>query len=114
MLARPEKRTHAVGLGEGCNAEHGAAAGGAEDDLDAVDVGELVVGGDGVGGVALGVLDDELQHAAVDAAGGVDLVEGHLLGLVGDGAIGLAGAGEGLHDADTEGVGFAATGEDQE
>ena len=101
---------HAVGLGEGCDAEHCAAAGGAEDDLDAVDVGELVIGGDGVRSVALGVLDDEFEHAAVDAAGGVDLVEGHLLGLPGYGPIGLAGAGEGLHDADAEGVGFGGAG----
>ena len=75
-------------------------------------IGELVVGGFGVVGVAHGVLDDKLQHAAVDASGVVDLVEGHLLGLPGDGAIGLAGAGEGLHDADAVGVGFGGAGED--
>ena len=91
-----------VGLGEGSCAEHSAAAGGAKDNLDSLDIGELVVGGDGLLGGALGVFDDQLKLSSVDAAFGVDFIGGHLLGLVGDGAVGLAGAGEGLHDADAE------------
>ena len=82
--------------------------------------GQLLEGGDGVLGVALGVFDDELQLASVDASGGVDLVGGHLLGADGDVAVGLAGAGDGFHDADAEGgigLGFGlaevAGGEDE-
>ena len=91
---------HAVGFGQRSGAEHGAAARGAEDYFDAVNVGQLVVGRDGVLGGALRILHDEFEHTAVDTAGGVDLVSCHLLGLDGNGAVGLTWAGERFHDAD--------------
>ena len=61
-----------------------------------------MVGGDGVRGVALGVLDNELEHPTVDAARGVDLVRSHLLGLVRDRAVRLTGTRQRLHHADPE------------
>ena len=98
----------------GRGAQHGAAARRAEDDLHAVHVGELGVGGDGALGAALGVLDDEFQRSAVDAAGGVDLVGGHLLGLVRHGAVGFAGSGQRFHHADAKSiVRLAGAGDDE-
>ena len=117
LLARPEKRTTPSFSARGATPSIAPLHEVPEDDLDSVHVGELVVGGDGVLGAALRVLDDELQHAPVNSAGGVDLVQGHLLGLQGDGAIGLAGTGEGLHDAYAVGGGFvftASTGDDKQ
>ena len=90
------------------SAEHGAAARGTKDDLHTVHVGELIVRGDGVLGVAFRVFDNELDHAPIDTAGGVDLVDGQLLGLIGDGAVGLAGTRERLHHAYPEGLIFSA------
>ena len=103
IAGQPGEEDHAVSFGQRRDAEHGAAARRPEDDLDPVDVGELVVGVDRVLGVALRVFDDQLQRTPVDAAGGVDLLESHELGLVRHGAVGLAGAGERLHDADAIG-----------
>ena len=93
---------YAVLLGQWGCAEHCSAAGGAEDNLHAINFGEFLVGSDGVLGVALFVLDDNLEHAAIDAAGGVDLVNRHLLGLDGHHAVGLAGARDGFHDPNPE------------
>ena len=63
----------------------------------AVHVGELVVRGDCVLGAALRVLHYELDHAPVDAAGSVDLVDRKLLRLAGNRSVSLAGACERFH-----------------
>ena len=99
IAGQSREQDHAVRLGERRHPEHRAAAGSPKYDLDSVHVGELVVGVDRVLRVALGIFDDEFQHAPVDAAGGVDLVEGHLLGLNGHRAVGLTGARLRLHNA---------------
>ena len=100
VAGQPGEQDHPVVFRQRRDAQHCPAAGRAQDDLHLVHVGQLLVGGDGVQRAALGVFDDELQHAPVDAARGVDLVHGHLLRPDGHVAVGLAGTRERLHHAD--------------
>ena len=73
-----------------------------QDDLDAVHVGQLVVGANGVLRRALGVLHDEFQHPAVDAARGVDLLRRQQLRLGQGNSVGLADAGQRSQHANDE------------
>ena len=80
-----------------------AAGGGADDGQDLLFLDQLLGEGDGVLGLAGRVLDDELELAAVDAAGGVDLVDEHLGGLGLGRAEECRRAGYGENGADLDG-----------
>ena len=103
VCRQPGEQDGSVRLRERGSAQHRAAARGAEDNLYAVHVGQLPVGGDCALRAALGVLYDELQRASVYTARRVNLVERHLLDLVRHDAVSLAGAGQRLHHADAVG-----------
>ena len=96
------EQDNAVRLGQRGRAEHRAAARRPQDYLHPVHAGQFPVGGNCVLAAALGVLDYEFQPAPVDAARRVDFIRGHLLGLVGDGAVSLSRPRKGFHHADPE------------
>ena len=101
---RRREHDYAVALSQRRGAERGAAARGAQDDLDAFHVCQLGVGNDGVLRGALGVLNDQLQRPTVYATGRVYLLHREQLGLMQGVAVGLADPGERVHGANHVGL----------
>ena len=95
----------------------GAAGGDLADEGDDLVAGdEFFDDGGGFAGFGLGVLDEEFDLFAEDAAGGVDLVDGEAGGLGGGVAEGAVFAGDGGVVADLDGVGggFGSAGGEEE
>lgn len=90
---------HVVCHGGLCNGDGGAGENGADDTRHAILLDEAVVGVDGLGGVALGVVNDGLDLLAVDATVSVELLEVELRTVQAREAVGRVVAGVRAHDA---------------
>src|SRR5262249_61595544 len=85
--------------------EGGVAAAAADQGKPLILMPQLLNGGDGGSGVAAIVLTYQLQLAAVNAAGGIDVIEHHLDAVHRQLAVEIAGSGQGPEAANLDAVG---------